>query len=178
MPSLGEHQRAMLDLVKGRAAPPCDPYAVSLVGSPKLALLQDVVVFWRMIAVEGVCASLAELLKLRGVLDETVAKFCHAVNVSPYGERAGEQFLDWMAGDPDPLVGAMAQFERAAKRLRAGDDGDFVVEWDRNPEAVFVSLATGGALPEAEAGVTYRLYLSRALEGQARCERIVVDKDS
>jgi len=172
MPGLAEHQRAMLDLVKGRGAPPADPYLARVAASPELELLREIAVFWRMIAVEDVCASLARLLKALGTFQSRVENFYREEDVSTYTERAGEQFCLRLRDDPDPLVRAMVEFELASMRLRTGDSGEFVVDWDRNPDAVFAALAAGGALPPAERSAIYRLHLSRALPGLARCECI------
>jgi hypothetical protein len=173
MLSLAEHQRAMLDLIKGRGAPPADPYLAQIAGSPELGMLREVAVFWRMLGIESACALLARLLKRRGTFEASVEQFYREEDVSPYAERAGEQFCLWMGSDGDPLLAAVVEFELALKRIRAGDTREFIVDWDRSPETVFVALAGGGELPPAEVCAVYRLHLSHALPGLARCERVV-----
>jgi hypothetical protein len=64
----------------------------------------------------------------------------------------------------------MAAFERARIAVRSGAPEDGVIDWDRNPDAVFAALGDGTALPPPEPGIVYRLYMSP--DGSVRCELI------
>ena len=170
---LAEHQTALAGLIKGRGAPDgAEPWYGELARSRELALVQEIAVFWRMIAVEGTCTSLARLLKRLGRFEADAARFTREENVSPYAGRAAEQFLARLAGDADPLVAAMAAFERAVMTLRMRAVGAVTVEWDRDPNAVFAALSSQAPLPPPEPGARYRLTLDRSLDGMAQCERL------
>jgi hypothetical protein len=173
MLSLAEHQHAMLDLLKGRRRPPGDDaYLARIDRSPELDLLREVAVFWRMLAIESGCPWLAQLLKRRGILEREVEAFYRAEDVSPYAERATEQFVRLQQASLDPLTAQMAATEAALIRVRQGDAQLFALDWDRNPNDVFAALGTGADLPPREEGCLYRLHIARDLSGLVRCERI------
>ena len=173
MLSLAEHQHAMLDLLKGRPLPPGDDaYLARIEGSPELDLLREVAVFWRMLAVESGCPWLAQLLKRRGELEREVEAFYRTEDVSPYAERATEQFVDRLSNNADPLIAHMAATEAALIRVRQGDAHPVALDWDRNPDRVFEALGSGGELPPPEEGCVYRLHIARDLPGLIRCERL------
>ncbi len=175
MLSLAEHQNAMLDLLKGRPCPPIDDaYLARIEGSPELDLLREVAVFWRMLAIESGCPWLAQLLKRRGELEHAVEAFYRAEDVSPYAERATEQFVSRLSASTDSLIAHMAATEGALIRVRRGDAQPFALDWDRNPNLVFEALGSGGGLPPPEEGCVYRLHIARDLPGLVRCERIVL----
>jgi len=56
-------------------------------------------------------------------------------------------------------------------RMIEGSTDEYLVEWDRDPEALFVALRSGGELPPAEPGPRYRTYISRDVPELVRCER-------
>lgn len=172
MPSLAEHQRAMLALMKGRPVPQsADAYHAQIAPGKELALLREIAVWWRVLAIERACPSAARLLKRLGLFDSSVERFYRDENVSPYIERASEHFLRYMAGHDDPLVRATVAFEMALARMRRREAGPFTIDWDRNPENVLAALETGAPLPAAEPGLIYRLHLS---EDRIDYERISV----
>ena len=161
MPSLAEHQRAMLALMKGRPVPPsADAYHARIAPSRELALLREIAVWWRLLTIEGACPSAARLLKRLGIFDSSVERFYRDENVSPYIERASEHFLRHTAGHDDPLVRATIAFETALFRIRRREAGPFTIDWDRNPENVLAALDSGAPIPDAEPGAIYRLHLS------------------
>jgi hypothetical protein len=170
--TLAEYQKTLLDLMKGRAAasPFTDPHLVEVAQSPGLGLLREIAVWWRGFAVETNCPWTARLLKKLGGFDSDVEKFYRGQNVSPYVEKAGEQFLLQMSSSPAPLVAAMARFELAIMQVKQGDAETHCVEWDRNPEQVFQFLKSGRDLPPAEPGLTYRMYIAHDIPELVRCE--------
>ena len=135
--TLGEYQKAMLDLLKERAgASFSDPHLAEVVHSPGLGLLREVAVWWRGFAVESACPWTARLRKKLQRFESSVETFYRSQNVSPYVEKAGEEFLFRMSADPEPLVAAMARLELALLRMRQGSSDEYLIEWDRNPDPV------------------------------------------
>jgi len=122
-------------------------------------------------ALESACPWTARLLKRLGRFQAALEAFYRTQKVSPFMEKAGEQFLYRTSAHPEPLVSAMARLELALMRMMQGSADEYLVEWDRNPELVFQALRVGNELPPAEPGVRYRTYISRAVPELVRCER-------
>jgi hypothetical protein len=176
MSTLAEYQRTMLALIKGRAVPlqtmpmRTDQHLLELAHSRGLGLLREVAVWWRGFAVESACPWTARLLKKLGSFQSCVEAFYRGENVSPYVEKAGEQFLFKMSASREPLAHAMARLELALMRVRQGSGDEYLVEWDRNPELVFQALRSGSELPAAEPGTRYCTYISHDIPELVRCE--------
>jgi len=171
MTTLAEYQKTLLDLMKGRAAAGfTDPHLAELAQSPGLGLLREIAVWWRGFAVETNCPWTAQLLKKLGDFDPKVERFYRGQNVSPYVEKAGEQFLQQMSSSPQPLVAAMARFELALMKVKQGSADKHCVEWDRDPEQVFQFLKSARDLPPTEPGLIYRTYIARDIPELVRCE--------
>lgn len=122
-------------------------------------------------ALESDCPWTVRLLKRLGRFQSAVEALYGAPNVSPFAEKAAEHFLFKMSASAEPLVAAMARLELALMRMIEGSTDEYLVEWDRDPEALFQALRSGGALPHPEPGVRYRTYVSRAVPELVRCER-------
>jgi hypothetical protein len=173
MSTLAAYQKSMLALIKNRPVPPTtDPHLLELTRSRGLGLLREIAVWWRGFAVESACPWTARLLKKLGSFEMAVQSFYRGENVSPYVEKAGEQFLLQMSASRERLVLAMARLELALMRVRQGSADEFVVEWDRNPELVFQSLKSGSDLPSTERGVCYRTCISRDIPELVSCEKL------
>ena|SRR5215472_5123186 len=173
MQTLAEYQKNMLALLKGRPMPVIpDQHLAELAKSRGLGLLREIAVWWRGFAVESACPWTARLLKKLGNFEPSVEAFYRGQNVSPYVEKAAEQFLFVMSASLDPLVFAMARLELALMRVRQDSADQYLVEWDRNPELVFLCLRSGGELPPREPDVTYRMYISRDIPQLVRCEQV------
>ncbi|HMC30213.1 MAG TPA: hypothetical protein VKL99_05220 [Candidatus Angelobacter sp.] len=176
MNTLAEYQKTMLALIKGRTVPlrtmpvVTDGHLTELTRSRGLGLLREVAVWWRGFAVESACPWTTRLLKKLGSFQSSIEAFYRGQDVSPYVEKAGEQFLFKMSASPEPLVLAMARLELALMRVRQGSADEYLAEWDRNPELVFQALRSGSELPPAEPGVRYCTYISRDIPELVRCE--------
>lgn len=175
MQTLAEYQKSMLALLKGRPMPVIpDQHLAELAQSRGLGLLREIAVWWRSLAVESACPWTARLLKKLGCFEASVETFYRGQNVSPYVEKAAEQFLFVMSASPEPLVFAMARLELALMRVRQDSADQYLVEWDRSPELVFQCLRLGGELPPPEPDASYRMYISRDIPQLVRCERVSV----
>lgn len=172
MSTLAEYQKHMRNMLKGRSGPPAGDEHLALVArSPGLALLREISVWWRTLAVESYCPWTSRLLNKLGIFAGCVESFYCSQNVSPYVEKAGEQFLTTIGEHPQPLVAALARFELAILKVKRGDTREYCVEWDRNPDTVFASLLSGGDLPLAEAD-SYVTHISQAIPGLVSCDRL------
>lgn len=171
MDTLADYQRNLRDLIKGRSGPPSgDRHLLDVAQSPGLTAIREIAVWWRTLAVESYCPWSTRLLRHLGLFQGCVEKFYCGQNVSPYVEQAGEQFLLELSGHANPIVSALARFELALLKVRKGDAQEYTVDWDRNPDAVFGSLAAGGDLPAPEED-RYRTYISHSIPGLVRCDR-------
>jgi hypothetical protein len=117
------------------------------------------------------CRWTVRLLKRLGKFQSAVEGLRRGQRVSSFTEKPVEQFLFKMSASPHPLVAAMARLELALMRMIEGSTDEYLVEWDRNPEALFQALRSGRELPPPEPGVRYRTYISRAVPELVRCER-------
>ena len=117
------------------------------------------------------CPWTVRLLKRLGKFQSAVDGWRQGPGVSPFAEKSGEQFLFKMSASHDPLVAAMARLELALLRMIEGSTDEYLVEWDRDPEALFAALRSGKELPPPQPGVRYRTYVSRAVPGLVSCER-------
>ena len=145
---LEEQQRALLGLIKKRAVTlGQDEYLRRIAQSDELLLAREIAVWWRALGIERNCPQTSLLLKKLGRFEPVVEAFYCRCSTSPYMEEMGRQFLTELSGDADPLLAAMARFELAIQRFAAGEDGEFVIEWDRDPNQVLAALRDNGPLP-------------------------------
>ena len=117
------------------------------------------------------CPWTVRLLKRLGRFQSAAEALYRGRSAWPFVDKPDEQFLFKMSASPDLLVAAMARLELALMRMIEGSTDEYLVEWDRDPEALFVALRSGGELPPAEPGPRYRTYISRDVPELVRCER-------
>ena len=145
---LREQQRGLLQLLKKRSISVHeDDYLTRISDSHELQLAREIAVWWRALGVERNCPQTSLLLKRLGRFEEVLEKFYCDNSTSPYMEEMARQFLTSLSTDTDPLVAAMASFELAIRRMAAGDDEEFVINWDRDPDQVLKALRFNGPLP-------------------------------
>jgi hypothetical protein len=141
-------QRQLLGLIKFRyeASPADDPYIQAVAASDHLAMVREIVLWWRAYGVERYCVFTARLLKRQGLFDDAVLSFVQTRTLSPFIEKLGPAFLDHCSSHPDPLVATLARFELALIRVRRGDPAEYVIAWDRNPYPLLDSLLADGGV--------------------------------
>jgi hypothetical protein len=174
MLTLEAQQRGLLDLVKNRGASPVDPYLRQVEGSPQLAMVREIALWWRVFALEAQCRFTSRLLKRLGLFRETVAFYFDNNSTSPFVEELSLDFLYSLRAHPDPLVRSVSQSERALLLCKAGSGNAAEIFWDRHPDRVFQALEEGSELPAGEAGGVYRLRIDRELPGMVACTRDTV----
>jgi len=171
MLTLEAHQRGLLDLVKKRGASPVDPYLRQVEGSPQLAMVREIALWWRVFALEAQCRFTSRLLKRLGIFHETVAFYFDNNPTSPFVEELSVDFLHSLGAHRDPLLRAVSQSERALLECKAGCGSAVEILWDRHPDRVFQALENGSQLPPAEPRVVYRLRIDLNLPGWVACSR-------
>jgi hypothetical protein len=146
----------------GGAPDDADPYLRVVAASPRLAILREIVGWWRFYDVRRACPLTAALLERLGRFDEAVFDFVRDRTLSPFVEELAASFLDAMGEDRDRRVAALARFERALLRIQRGDDEVYTVDWDRNPYAILAQvLDRQPATAVEERPGLYRTVISR-----------------
>lgn len=164
--SLEQYQRGLQRALRGQAPVAADPdYVRALAGSRRLAVVQDVVAFWRMVGLERFCVLTVPWLKAEARFADDVRRFAQAVDLSPYMEQAGLQFLQHLTADHDAVVAALAAFELALHRTRVAPDLVVDMTWPCDPAPVLARvLGSEGAHAPGPATV-YRVRIGRGLPG-------------
>lgn len=160
--TLAEHQRAMRDLIQGRAVAP-DPYIEMAGRSIGLDVTRDTIRGWRVFRLAQSCRLTTAVLRDRGKLDEVLA-VVERPPVSPFIEELASVFLDAAATLGDEVVTSVAAFERALLRDETAETS---VDWPCNPYDVLAPLLQGEPLPPL-AYVAHRTLVSRSIPGRFR----------
>jgi hypothetical protein len=167
---LQTYQRSLRRLVTSATLADDDPpYARSLVGSNGLAVLREVIEFWRAHGIEQFCVLSAGWLKRHGGFDAAVRRFVAAGEFSPDIAEAGRQFLQHLSDDDDALVRALARFELALHETRLDPSQFRTMDWPCDPGPVLAEILDGQAAPQPEP-VPHRVTVSRSLPGGYECE--------
>ncbi|HEV2722223.1 MAG TPA: hypothetical protein VG323_19550 [Thermoanaerobaculia bacterium] len=161
--NLSEHQRAMRDLLRGRAAAD-DPYIAAAAASTGLAVTRDTILGWQRFRLDRHCRLTAALLRQRGLYDTIVA----TLPPLPYIEQLAEALFEVASACGDPLVASVAAFERAMLRDEAAEA---VVDWPCEPYAILGALLGGGEVP-ATASAPHQTTVSNAIPGRFRVTRV------
>jgi hypothetical protein len=149
--SLATVQRGLSELVRTGATASDDPYVRGVVGSDRVELVREIVLWWRTFGVQRACPLTSRLLSRRGRLERAVDEFVAGNSISPYIEDLARAFVDVHRTDDDPLVAAVASFEGAVIRVKRGDTRRHVVAWPEEPYGVLAALMGNGDMPDAPA---------------------------
>lgn len=123
-----------------QVSPTDDEYIRLVASSPHLAMVREVVLWWRAYGIERFCLLTATLLKRRGYFEAAISDFAQNVTVSPHVEALGESFLEYIRSHPDRLVATVAEFELALTRSKKGDSTVRSVSWEYDPDSVLSAL--------------------------------------
>ena len=143
--NLATHQRILLGLIRDTYAPRPgdDSYYHRVAACPDLQEARGNILLWRVYVLERTCVLTVELLRQRGELDAALHTFMQTHNVSPFREYQPLAFLAFLAGDRDPVVVSVSQFELALIKVRGGDKRRYAVHWTVDPHCVLLCLAQG-----------------------------------
>jgi hypothetical protein len=171
--TLAHLQRTLACLIKGTHEPcPADPpYIAMIAQSPHLEIVREVVSWWRAFDVARFCTLTSTLLRHEGLFDEALDAFVRKGPVSPFVETAGTRFLEDMSTHPDSLVRSVARFELAVLRIKSGDRGDHVVDWEYDPGTVLDAIVNGGELDREAIRGSHRTIVSFTKENRPLCEK-------
>lgn len=164
--TLEEHQRAMSDLIRGRAAA-ADPYTAAAAESTGLQVTRDSIRGWRSFRLDRNCRLTAAILKQRGLYDGVIAELEREPR-SPFIEPLSAAFLATAATRGDALIASVARFEQALLRE---DDTEEPVDWPCNPYDILSALLSGDTVPALPAAA-HRTIVSRAIPGLFRVMEI------
>jgi hypothetical protein len=164
---LAAMQRQLRDLIKHSYHPTADdpPYIRRVAGSPGLAMVQEIILWWRTSLLQQYCRLTAQALQARHCLAETVHAFTRARALSPFIEELGEAFLQDMRQHPDSLLASVAQFEYALLCVKRGHEQSYVVHWDYEPYGILHCLMQGLPLATAQRRGQYQTVVSRHIPG-------------
>jgi hypothetical protein len=169
---LQTYQRSLRRLVTGAAPAPDDPaYLKSLAGSNGLAVVREVIEFWRAHGLERFCVLSAGWLRRCGQFEPAIRSFIAAGEFSPDITEAGRQFLQHLGHHDDALVRALARFELALHETRLDPAGSRSMEWPCDPRPVLAAILEGHPAAQFEP-VAHRVTVSRSLPGGYACEPI------
>jgi hypothetical protein len=140
-------QRGLAEVIRTGATTSGDEYVRSVVGSDRVDLLREIVLWWRTFGVQRACPLTSRLLLRQDRLDGVVAQFVADHSISPYIEDLAQTFVDSLRQDDDSLVAAVASFEAAIIRVKRGNRDRHVIEWPTEPYGVLGALLGDGPLP-------------------------------
>lgn len=163
---LQSYQRSLRRLVIGGTTEPDDPpYAQRLAGSTGLAVVREVIGFWRAHALERYCVLSASWLKRQGRFEAEISRFIASGEFSPDVAEAGQQFMRQLNHDSDPLLQALARFEIALHETRTDPHECRSVDWPCDPGPILASILDGRAPEITDEPTPHRVTVSRALPG-------------
>ncbi len=163
-----QHQQLILDLIKEKkiSIEAEEPYISHLKSSLELEVARDISIWWRSMQIERYCLITANYLKLTVQFTDVIKAFYRVTNVSPYIERVGQSFLDYLQKSDDQLLATIANFEDKLKRVKKGDDCKYSIAWQHEPFAVLDLLIKGEPLELEPIKGNYRTIIDAGLENQ------------
>ena len=171
MTPLEREQRGILALLKGRGLASRDPYRERISNSPRLEILREIAVRWRMYQVEAQCRYTSRLLKRQQRFEQVVGQHFISNATSPFLETFTLDFLRALGADADVLVRELASSELAILIAHEGKQEAVEIHWDRNPDLVFSALEIHGPVPLPSAGEHFILRVGSEIRGLVECVR-------
>jgi hypothetical protein len=166
---LAAHQRQMLQLLQFSFANlECsDAYVQRLAGSEDLAIVREIILWWRLFDLETYCALTTSILKQRGNFECELRAFLGRTQFTRLRDKLRAAFLTAMSIHSDDLVASVARFELALIKVKEGDQDQYQVDWGCDPRPVIKSLLKRQPLPESQPGA-YRTLISHDAPGFVR----------
>src|SRR5207247_1956342 len=115
MMDLATLQRQLRNLITASDSPGADaePYIRTVADSTQLALMQEIIAWWRAYDLERYCVLTTALLKQLGLFEATVQAFIRQQRISPFIEVLGATFLAAMSTHSELRIATIARFELA-----------------------------------------------------------------
>lgn len=155
-----------------------ETYVNLLKKSLELEIARDVSIWWRSLQIERYCIITSNYLKLTTQFDSVVKAFYRTKNVSPYIERAGQCFLDFVQQNDDKLLVTIAHFEDKLKRVKKGDNGNYSIHWNYEPLSMLDSLIHGKPLQLESIKGSYLTIINANFENQFEVFNIFSEEES
>ncbi len=131
---LEQLQIGLLELIKDRPTILADPYLKAVARSNALPLVREISASWRSISLDTYAPFTTTLLKQRGELGAELAKLIETPALSPFHADLRERFLLGVSLHADPLVAAVATFERALGHVFDGTlRSAIIIDWPVDP---------------------------------------------
>jgi hypothetical protein len=167
---LASHQRKLLGLIKSthEGSSDEDPYIREVTRSANLELIREIAAWWQALNIERYCVLTSSLLKSWQIFERTVEEFAKKRATSRFIEGLGSQFLEEMGRHENHLISSVARFELALIRVKGGNTGKHVVDWQQDPAVVLGRLLRGDGLDEAMGDGHYRTIVSNEEPGLFR----------
>ncbi|WP_038025865.1 hypothetical protein [Synechococcus sp. PCC 7336] len=159
-------------VVVGEPLPDDPPYVRGLASSARLAVVREVVYFWRSYGIEKFCILTARWLKRLKRFEADIQRYVAAERLSPFVEEAGLQFLHYVAGDSDAVVAALARFELALHETRLDLHEERIVEWPCDPQPILSAILDETEITMPLVSRRHRVRVSRSLPGGFMSELI------
>lgn len=147
--ALDRLQIGLLDLIKDRPTDTTDSYLNEVARSDALVLVREISASWRATSLETHAPLTTALLRQRGTLGDELVDLIQMRGLSPFHGDLREQFLRQAMGHSDPIVVAVASFERALAGVADGTvHSELITDWTVDPYAVLGALLSNRALPD------------------------------
>lgn len=162
--NLASYQKQILQLLKSTDPPLTeDSYLLQVYQSKELALVQEIVLWWRAYQLEQYCKLTTTLLKKQHQFEEQVTNFYRQQDVSSYIEQLSDTFLSFVIQSDDGLLRSVASFEQALIRVKKGDTSVYEVNWPYEPYAVLGYLLHGTYPNWEQTAGNYQTFISHKL---------------
>ena len=145
MSDLATLQQGLASLLRGEAAGD-DPYLRDTAGSTGLEMARFSVGTWRELLLRRATPLTIGALARRGDLQDALRSLEQRAT-SAYVEQLARELLEPLCADPDPLIQAVARFERA---MIAGEEA--AIRWPVEPYSAMEALLTPETPLPAAAG--------------------------
>ena len=144
---LAAMQRGLADVLRGGDPPAGDAYVSAVAESHGITVVREILRSWREVMIRRACPMTVVLLQQRDLFQDALSVFLRHGS-PPSIDEIALVFLDLAAGSADPLLAAVAQFERAMIRTCHGDAADHIVVWPCDPGAAIERLLAGGTVDD------------------------------
>lgn len=132
-------QRGLADVLRGGDPPADDAYVHEVAQSQGVVVVREILRSWRELMIRRACPMTVVLLQQRDLFQDALSVFLRHGS-PPSIDEIALVFLDLAADSADPLLAAVAQFERAMIRTCHGDPTDHIVAWPCDPNTAIGRL--------------------------------------